>query len=1219
MTADSVDRDQLELAAPDIVIGIGASAGGIAALQTFFRHTTADTRAAFVVVLHLSPEHESHLARVLQSATRLPVRTVVDRVRMEAAHVYVIPPNASLTIERHDVVVSPITESEQRHAPVDVMFRTLADAFGANAVAVVLSGTGPNGSSGIRWIKEHGGLTLVQDPAEAEFPDMPRNSLASGLVDYALPAAAIPETIFRYFARRSTRVPADDALESDALRDVLTLLRLRTKHDFANYKHGTVLRRIARRMHVHGIGTMREYAKFLRESPEESALLLNELLISVTSFFRDPDAYAVVERRVAPELVASKQPPDYVRAWVAGCATGEEAYSVAILLAEAAARAPAAPPIQVFGSDLDERAIAIAREGVYTQADVADVSEERLRRFFTRDGARYRVRRELRELVLFAHHDVIRDPPFSHLDLIVCRNVLIYLNRSAQLRLLETFHFALRPGGYLFLGGAETAEAADDLFAPFDKAAHVYESRTATTRLAPVVTEVPPLGAPRAETRVPDIRPPERLSPADVHQRLLEQYAPPSIVVTEEQQIVHISDSAARYLAVPSGEPTRDLLRLLRVELRTDVRTALHQAITERASVEVRGVALGPGEGRVTIGVRPALRDGDPPRGFLLIVIEPESEPAPAPRVQLVSPTSAPISQLEDELQRMRRELSATVEQYESQVEEAKASNEELQAMNEELRSAAEELETSKEELQSVNEELTTVNQELKIKIDELASTNNDFQNFINATEIGTIFLDRQLRVKLFTPRACDVFHLVDSDVGRPLAHIANTLAYERLHSDISTVLERLQTIEREVEGGGGRWYLVRILPYRTADDRIDGVVVTCVDVSTRRAAELKERASAEQLRLLIDSAVDYAMFTMTPDGRVNLWNAGAERMFGYKADEIIGQDASILFTPEDRAAGVFSRELARARAAGRALDERFHVRKDGSRLFCSGVTTTLGNDAAIGFAKIARDLTSQLEAAEALARAQSGVENRVVERTQDLRDEVSRRTSAQEHVTYLMHRLVTAQEEQRARIARDLHDQLGQQLTTLRLSVERLRDGTSGRGEVNEELGRTLEMIQRIEGDVNFLAWELRPVVLDDFGLVAALPRFVRDWSSHYGIPADVRVGAVGDTSVARDVEVTFYRIAQEALTNIVRHAHATRADVLLEMREGSLVLVVEDDGIGFDAAAPDPAKGIGLLGMRERAALIGASLEIESSPGAGTSVFLRVPIGADARRGSS
>jgi len=909
---------------------------------------------------------------------------------------------------------------------------------------------------------------------------------------------------------------------------------------------------------------------------------------------------------VIPQLFAGKQSSEQLRVWIAGCATGEEAYSVAMLLAEAADMREAPPAIQMFGSDLDERAISIAREGIYSEADVADLSEERLRRFFARDQTRYRVRRELRDMMLFAHHDIIKDPPFSHLDLVVCRNVLIYLNRAMQQRLIETFHFALRPGGYLFLGGSETADAASDLFAPFDKPARIYESRTAATRLAPPMIDAPVLAAPRVETRFPEIRPAERQTPADLHQRLLEQYAPPSIVVTEDYQIVHISEAAARYLTVPAGEPSRDLLRLLRPELRVDVRTALHQAVRDRTSVKIRDIPIG--TDTVSVSIRPVLRDDDPPRGFLLVLLEPSAgtDAVPPPPPRLITPTEAPVSQLEEELERVRRQLAATVEQYESHVEEAKASNEELQAMNEELRSAAEELETSKEELQSVNEELTTVNQELKTKIDELAVTNNDFQNYINSTDIATIFVDRALSVKLFTPQAAAIFHLVDTDIGRPLAHIANTLAYDQLHQDIGAVLDRLQVIEREVQSTRGQWYLMRLLPYRTSDDRIDGVVLTFLDITSRVTAEAQVRTSEERLRLLIDCATDYAIFAMTPQGEIAFWNAGAERMFGYARSDVIGKHGSLLFTPDERAAGALEREIARAQHDGRIVEERVYVRKNGTRLTCSSVTTRLGDDAALGFVTVARDLTAERDAANALARAAAGMEERVAERTQDLQREIARRTVAHDHVTDLIHRLVASREEERAQIARDLHEQLGDQVRALRVALEQLRNRPAGAQPADENLAHALQLTQALGAKVDFLAWELKPDLLEELGLSAAVRRFARDWSTHHGVPVEVEPTAA-PPDVSRDVELTFYRIAQEALDNIAIHAHATHATVSLDVRDGVLALVVGDDGIGFEATTNDGGRGLGLVGMRERASLVGATLEVESAPGSGTRVSLR------------
>ena len=828
--------------APELVVGLGASAGGIGALKEFFARTPVETGAAYVVILHLAPDHESRLAEVLQTATRMPVTQARGQVAMLPNRVYVIPPNANLAMTDAHLAVSPIDPAAQKVAPVDFFFRTLADAYGTKAVAVVLSGTGPDGASGIKRVKEHGGLAIVQEPTEAEYEDMPRNSLATGLIDYVSPVTSMPALI-RSYQERLRKEPDEDrgphAPDLNTLHEVLTLLRVRTGHDFSNYKPATMMRRIERRVHVHGLPDARQYSQTLRERPEEIGLLLNELLISVTNFFRDPEAYQVLERRILPRLLESKTPSDHLRVWAAGCATGEEAYSIAMALVDAAGSTVMSPRIQIFATDLDERAIAIAREGLYTEAEVADVPEERLRRFFGRERAGYRIRRDLRELVLFATHNVIKDPPFSHLDLIACRNVLIYLNRSAQERLLATFHFALRPAGFLFLGQSETTDAGGDLFMTVDKSAHIFESRTTVSaRVLPLLYEVPRVAATRPMLPSFELRPTERVSPADLHMRLLENYAAPSILITEEHHVLHVSESAARYLEMSAGEPSRDVVKLVIPELRVDLRTALHQAVQDRAIVQVKDIQLTPphGGGTVTISVRPTLRDHDPALGYFLIFFEAEAAPADADRpIQLVSPTEAPLSQLDEELSKVKTQLRATIEQYETHVEEAKAANEELQAMNEELRSAAEELETSKEELQSVNEELTTVNQELKLKIEELGLANNDLQNFINSTDIATIFLDRSLRVKLFTARARDIFNLLASDAGRPLSDITHSLQYAKLHEDVRFVLERLQTLEREVDTSDGRSFLMRVLPYRTADDRIDGVVMTFVENRERK------------------------------------------------------------------------------------------------------------------------------------------------------------------------------------------------------------------------------------------------------------------------------------------------------------------------------------------------------------------------------------------------
>ena len=1215
--------------APSMVVGIGASAGGIKALSEFFAHVPPDSSIAYVVILHLSPDHDSRLAEVLQTSTRMPVTQVKGTERLERSHVYVIPPSQTLEVRDGALHLTPMRGPNERRSPVDMFFRTLADAYGPHCAAVVLSGTGPNGSSGLKRVKEHGGLTVAQAPEEAEYGDMPRNSIATGLVDYVEPVAGIASRILAYQERidrahdqisdppgpdgcdgPSTRTAAAVRVAQD-WRDILSTLRVRTGQDFTNYKPATLRRRVERRLNVRGLSSLAEYAQLLRERRDEPVALMRELLISVTNFFRDPEAFSALERRVIPELFSRKRGGDQVRVWSAGCATGEEAYSLAMLLMEHAASLIDAPAVQVFATDLDEAAVAHAREGLYTEADVADISAERLQRFFQRERHGFRVRRELRETVLFAQHNVLRDPPFSHLDLIACRNLLIYLNRAIQDRLILMFHFALRPGGYLFLGTSESVDGDADLFVKIDKHAHIYESRTVSSRPSLPLAEERTLPSvtpfPRLDTRPAS----DRMSAGDLHLRLLEEHSPPSFVVNDAHVLVHASPRATRFLQVPPGEPSRDILRIVIPELRSDLRTALYLAAQQRGPVNVGGIRLASngGEARLIIRVRPWLRDDDPPRGHYLVVLDEQGRPErpDEPPAESRGAAEPEAGRLEDELDRVKGQLRATIEQYEWHAGEARAANEELQAMNEELRSAAEELETSKEELQSLNEELTTVNQELKIKIDELGLTNNDFQNLINSTDIGTIFLDRELRVKLSTPSARQIFNLLPTDTGRRLSDITSSLRHEGLHDDIRQVLDTLQTVERQVRTKDDRHYLMRILPYRTMDDRIDGVSLTFSDVTEWRRAESLVRASEERLRFVIDSAVDYAILTLDANGRITSWNPGAEQVFGYRAHEIVGQHTRVLFTPDDRDQSVAEQELETARISGRARGERWQLRKDGTRRYCSGVVTRFGEGDTLGFAKIARDWTAQQQAETAQQQAHSELELRVGERTAQLQAEVASHAGTQQNIVMLLHRLVTAQEDERKRIARDLHDQLGQQLTALRMALERHRE--SRQGNHDEDLDRALALAHQVDAEVDFLAWELRPAALDDLGLVAALPRFLSEWSAHYGLQANFQKSGELPARLSPEAGTAFYRVAQEALTNVAKHAHATRVDVVLEGGREAVTMVIEDDGVGFELPALPEKSGIGLLGMRERAALIGATLQIESAIGKGTTIYLRCP----------
>ncbi len=834
-----------------LTVGIGASAGGIKPLKEFFNAMPDNNGMAFVVILHLSPEHESELPAVLQTNTKMPVIQVRETVKIEPDHVYVIPPTMHLAMLDGDIhLIEPETVRGKR-VPIDIFFRTLAEAKGKNSICVILSGTGADGASGLKHVKEAGGLCVVQDPGEAEYDGMPRSAIATNLVDLILPVGEMPAKILAFKqSSEKTKLPESEAedippeLGADSLHEVLGILKSQTKHDFFNYKKPTIFRRIARRLLVHGLEDIPAYVKFLRENPGEVQPLLRDLLISVTNFFRDTDAFAALEHGVIPRLFDGKTGSDSVRVWCVGCATGEEAYSIAMLLCESASKLDDPPVIQVFASDIAESSIAEAREGRYDETITADVSPERLRKFFTKDGNSYRVKKELRELVLFAPHNILHDSPFSRQDLVTCRNLLIYLNRPAQEKIMEVFHFALRQNGYLFLGASEMAESVPRLFAEVDKKHRIFQARPAASKYSGV--PVPPL-ADQSQIKIAESSEKQRdgvFSFNALHFKLVEQFSPPSILINENYDILHLSESAGRYLRVTGGNPTLNLGKITHPALRPDLLAALFAAKQEKGIAESRHlrVNLDGKECFVNLTVHPIASPEAASGYFLVVFDEISDERIPAEMLQKFISTDkgaeAVIHRLEEDLQFTRERLRLTIEQHETSIEEAKASNEELQASNEELRSTTEELETSKEELQSVNEELTTVNSELKEKVEEVGNTNSDLQNLMASINVSSIFLDFKLQIKRFTSPVQSLFNIIPSDIGRPFAHFTHRFDYENLPADASEVLRTLKPFEHEIKSDDERWHCVRIVPYRTANEQIDGVLMTFEDITDRTWAK---------------------------------------------------------------------------------------------------------------------------------------------------------------------------------------------------------------------------------------------------------------------------------------------------------------------------------------------------------------------------------------------
>ena len=831
------------------IIGIGASAGGLEALEQFLGRVPAGCGMAFVIVQHLDPTHKGIMAELLQRTTGMKVAQVRDRTHVRPDRVYVIPPNKDMSI-LHGVLhlLEPAAPRGLR-LPIDSFLCSLAQDRQERSVGVILSGMGSDGTLGLRAIKEKAGVALVQEPETAKFDGMPLSAIEAGLADIVAPADELPGKLVAYLQHTPLLTCKAVVLEDktrSALEKAVILLRAHTGHDFSLYKRNTFYRRIERRMGIHQITKMASYVRYLQENPQELDLLFKELLIGVTNFFRDPDAWGQLRDRALPELLAGRQAGQALRAWVPGCSTGEEAYSLAILFKEAAeAFKPREPfTMQVFATDLDRDAIDKARQGLFPESIAGDVSPERLSRFFSKETHGYRVRKEIREMVIFAPQNLIMDPPFTKLDILSCRNLLIYLTPEVQKKLIPLFHYSLRPGGILFLGSAETIGGAMDLFVPLDSKARLF--RRAESALRSDSVEFPPsfsASRPAGSDARPVPKPSCSLQTL-ADQLILQRYAPPSVLATDKGDILYISGRTGKYLEPAAGKANWNIFAMIREGLRYELSDAFQKALRQEGRVTLRGLKVGTNGGTqcVEIAVQ-RLTDPGALQGLVMIVFTDMAEVAHvAGRLPRSHAGNSRLAELEQELLQVRGEARATHEEMQTSQEELRSANEELQSTNEELQSTNEELTTSKEEMQSMNEELQTLNAELQTKLDELSRASNDMKNLLDSTDIATLFLDRDLNVRRFTPQATKIIKLIPADVGRPITDLASELRYPELAEDARTVLRTLATAEKAIGARGGRWFTVRVMPYRTLDDRIDGVVITFADITAAKTLEAKLR-----------------------------------------------------------------------------------------------------------------------------------------------------------------------------------------------------------------------------------------------------------------------------------------------------------------------------------------------------------------------------------------
>lgn len=855
------------------VVGIGASAGGLEALQELLKNMPENTGMAFVVITHQHPDHTSLLPSLLGKSTGMNVAEIEDKTQLSPDHVYVAPPGSYVALMNTTLYLMEGPKGEMPPLPIDFFFRSLAEDQEDHAVCIVLSGTGTDGTVGLKAVKGHSGMAMVEDPDAAAYAGMPSSAIATGLADYIVSPAGIPGQLTAYgkaMAFYNARPPeTEEEVTTNLdhyLQKIFMLIRSRTGHDFSSYKPTTMRRRIERRMNVHQIDKPEHYVRLLQETPQEADALFKDMLIGVTSFFRDPEAFRTLEENVLPELINKRPEQSQFRVWATGCGSGEEAYTLAILLNECMQKTGKSLELQVFGTDLDKKAIEVARRGEYPAGIAADVPEEYLQRYFNEDDGTYTVRKQIREMLVFAPQNVITDPPFTNLDLLVCRNLLIYLNSDLQKRLLPLFHYALKPDGLLMLGTSESIDGFTNLFEPVEKKDKIFRRREGSGAY------MMPTAPPRQKSEQTQDLPVPGYAPASkpahissqIEKLLLDRFVPSTVVINERGDVVYIKGRTGKYLEPPAGQPNFNIYQMAREELEVHLTVAIREALSQNRDIIRERIPVNNDSEQEYVDLSVArITEPETLQGLLMVSFR----PTPPPRADQEASDSSDtdtnsavdsnaeyMEKLERELKYTKESLQSTVEELETSNEELKSTNEELQSTNEELQSSNEEMETSKEETQSLNEELTTVNAELEAKLEELSRVNNDMQNLLNSTDVATIFLDNELAIKRYTNQVKNIINVIPTDVGRPLADLGTELYDENLLHDAGEVLETLERKEKVVQTTDGTWYLMRVAPYRTTENVIEGAVITFVDISKTKRTEDAEEHARKLLQSIFDA-----------------------------------------------------------------------------------------------------------------------------------------------------------------------------------------------------------------------------------------------------------------------------------------------------------------------------------------------------------------------------
>jgi chemotaxis methyl-accepting protein methylase/signal transduction histidine kinase len=1214
-----------------VVVGLGASAGGISALQQFLDAMPPDSGGAFVVVVHLDPTHTSSIAEILGRRTAMPVVQATEGQRVERDHVYVIPPNAIMTIEGNSLKLRPPSEPRGFRMPIDHFFASLGEDRRQRAIGIVLSGTGSDGTSGLRVIKSSGGLTLAQHPETADQAGMVQSAIDMGVVDHVVPIAEMPDRIIPYARHAYTNQDEDPHRlepggEDKELTEVLAVLRTRTRLDFTSYRKGTIRRRMQRRMGIRQVETIPDYLVVLREDPVETQLLADDLLIGVTGFFREREAWEQLGELVIRPLVAAKRAMEPIRAWVPACATGEEAYSLAMLIFRHLEEVQKVCPVQIFATDIVHGALDLARTGSYPASIAAAVGASYLEQYFVQEGDRYRVLKRIRDAVVFAAQNVLSDPPYSQLDVVSCRNLFIYLEPERQQHLFARLHFALREGGCLFLGNSESIGRQTEHFAVLSRKWRIYR-RVGNMPITPysVSSRDPSYGGRRAPAGSGDPLPDRTVRRAE--QAVLRRFSPACAIVDRQSEIRFLFGPTELFLTQPEGALTSNIFEWCKSALRTKLRSALHR-FWER-----------PGGGAETVLVRhtrepartvrltvEAIRDGRELKDTALVWFE-EPSGVPQPDASLDSTDLAAVQRIEDQLRETRHDLEATIEELQTANEEFKTVNEEALSLNEELQSTNEELETSKEELQSLNEELLTVNLQLQSKISELEQRHDDLDNLQRSTDLAAIFLDRQFRIKWFSPAMTSLLSLIPADVGRPLGDFAARFTDPDLVAESESVLKDLVPITREIQTHDGRWYLRRLLPYRTRTDRIDGVVITFTDVTALRVAELALKDRTEALETRVEQRTSLLQLMYDVAGEANQapsvaeavqaviklvcvhggWEIGHAWLFDETSRLIVPMDQWYIAPGEDFAD--FVRDTMRTTLGpGEGLIRR-----------------TLATGEAIWVDDIPREHFVRGDLAGAGIRSSVTIPILVKGRPLAVLEFYSRQQKTRPgqrflssmrnvglHLGYVMERqqlekhIADQSDRERRTVGQELHDTVGQSLAAMAMMTrDLLQDLQADKQRHAVKAARVQDGIESTKDELRKVIRGMLPVELDGTGLLNALIdlsersridgttcRFVSDDPGTIGLD-DGFVGA------------QLYRIAQEAVRNALKHARAS--EVVIALRgNGRIELEIADNGTGDWKGNTG---GSGMRIMRYRADLIGGRIQVSIERGKGTRIACVVP----------